>query len=304
MKIRILCFLGIIGLLASGCQRIPEAIGSDTGVTVVCDSTIYAAIGPALESALQKEIYTPQPEYLLEIHYLPPEELNKVVVRRNIILAGLLGAEDKISKQVRGMLPAGAIDQVEQQKSFVFRKENPWARKQLLLVLVSTDTSALKDQIAANNDYLFDVMRSHIIEQTKQEMYSQYEQHDVSDDLLAKYHWRVRVQHDYLLWKEESDENFVTLRRTSPERWLFVYWQESANPDSINSDWALAKRNEIGRRFYEFDKVSERYLNTRETEFAGRRAVELRGLWENDKKVAAARLRLLRFMMKIQSVRI
>ena len=277
MKTKLLYLLGMLGLFAIGCKRIPEAIGSDTGVTVVADSTIYAAIGPALESALQKEIYTPQPEYLLEINYLPPEELNKVVVRRNIILAGLSGAEDKISKQVRSMLPAGAIDQVEQQKSFVFRKENPWAKKQLLLVLVSTDTTALRDQITANPDYLFDVLRNHIIEQTKQEMYSQYEQHDISDDLLEKYQWRVRVQHDYLLWKEESDENFVMLRRISPERWLFVYWQESASPDSINSDWALAKRNESGRRFYEFDQISEKYLNIRETEFAGRRAVELRG---------------------------
>lgn len=295
MKLKLMLLIGIIGMSTIGCERIPEAVGNDTGITVVADSAIYAAIRPALEAALQKEIYTPQPEYLLEMSYLRPEELNKVVVRPNIIMAGLLNAEDRTSKQVRGMLPAGTINQVEQQESFVFRKENPWAKKQLLLVLVSTDTSVLKEQIMENSDYLFDVLRNHVIHLTKEEMYSQFEQKRIGNEFLAKYQWRLRVQHDYSVWQEDEKDHFVMLRRTSPERWLFVYWENFAEPDSIHADWVVSKRNEIGRRYYESDKIADKYLSIGETEFAGRRAVVLRGLWENDEKVAGGPFKAFAF---------
>jgi hypothetical protein len=295
MKLKLLFLISLFGISAMGCERIPEAVGNDTGITVVADSTIYAAIRPALEAALQKEIYTPQPEYLLKMSYLRPEELNKVVVRPNIIMAGLLNAEDRTSKQVRGMLPAGAMNQVEQQESFVFRKENPWARKQLLLVLVSTDTSVLKEQIIENSDYLFEVLRNHVIDLTKAEMYSQFEQKSIGNDFLEKYQWRLRVQHDYVVWQEDEKDHFVMLRRTSPERWLFVYWEDSVEPDNINADWLISKRNEIGRRYYENDKIADKYLSIGETEFAGRRAVELCGLWENEQKVAGGPFKAFAF---------
>lgn len=295
MKKRMLAGFCLLGLLALGCDRKPETMGSDTGVTVVADSTLYATIQPALEAALHKEIYTPQPEYLLKVNYLPPRELDKVVVRPNVIMAGMLGAEDQISRQVRTMLPATSIEQVERGESFVFRKEDPWAKKQLLLVLVANDEVSLMEQIATNSDYLFDVIRKHITNQTKHEMYSQHEQTEVSQSFLDKYQWTLRVQHDYSVWKEEPDDRFVMLRRTAPERWLFVYWEDVDEPDSVTADWAIDKRNHIGLLHYERDQIADRYLDISETEFAGRPAIELRGLWENEVKVAGGPFKTFAF---------
>lgn len=282
-------------MMLSGCTREPEAVGSEIAVTVVADAALYKAIEPALVDALAREVYTPQPEYLLSLNYLPPGEINKVAVRPNIIMAGLLHGEDRVSKQVRGMLPAGTVEQIERGESFVFRKENPWAKKQLLLVLVGTDSTSLREQIESNADYLFEVLRSHIMKRTQEEMYSQYEQFDVEKMLLQKYGWQVRVQHDYHLWKEFPEKQFVMLRRTSPERWLFVTWEENANPDVINKAWVLAKRAQIGRQFYENDRIADRYLTDKEGEFAGRRALILQGLWENEEKVAGGPFKAFAF---------
>ena len=295
MEKKFLVGILLLALATMSCQRKPESMGSDTGVTIVADSTLYSTIQPAIEAALQQEIYTPQPEYLLKVSYLPPEELNKVVVRPNIVLAGILGAEDKISKQIHTMLPASAIEQVERGESFVFRKEDPWAKKQLLLVLVANDDISLMEQIATNSDYLFGVIRDRIISQTKTEMYSQYEQKSISDELLEKYGWALRIQHDYNLWKDEADDQFVMLRRTSPERWLFVYWEDVSNPDSVNAEWAISRRNKIGLLHYERDQIAEQYLSIKETDFAGRRATQLQGLWENDVKVAGGPFKAFAF---------
>jgi hypothetical protein len=128
-------------------------------------------------------------------------------------------------------------------------------------------------------------------------MYSIYEQKDLEKKLLEKYGWTVRVQHDYSIYKEFPQENFVMLRRAWPERWLFVCWQRLDDPSRITLDWAVAWRNSIGARFYENDRVVKPEtaargfktppdLSAREVEFTGRRALEVQGLWENEVKVA------------------
>ncbi|MGH7595519.1 MAG: DUF4837 family protein [bacterium] len=77
------------------------------------------------------------------------------------------------------------------------------------------------------------------------------------------------------------------LRRAWPERWLFVSWQNLDDPSRITRDWIIAWRNRLGERFYENDRI---VINTdliaREVDFAGRWALELQGLWENERKAA------------------
>ena len=46
---------------------------------------------------------------------------------------------------------------------------------------------------------------------------------------------------------------------------------------------------------YERDQIAEHYLFIDETEFAGRRAIELRGLWENEVKVAGGPFKAFAF---------
>jgi len=273
-------------LIPVGCQRKKEAVGREVVVTVVADPEVYKQVAPALSAALERIIRTPWPEQHFELVQLPPEQLSKIAVRPSIIMIGLLDKNDKTSKQVRAMLPEGMDEQVRAGKSFVFRREDPWAKNQILLVLAGTNADSLIGQIGANEDYLFNVLRRNLLKRTKNQMFSELEQKDIAEDLLEKYGWQVRVQHDYHLWKEYAHDNFVMLRRTAPERWFFVKWIESTDPSIITREWVLKQRYNIGQKYYEKDTIPDTMMTTREVDFNGRWALELQGLWENNEKLA------------------
>lgn len=231
MQIRLLVPALIAALAILGCDRRPKAVGTENQVTILADQFIFNSIKTTLDSSLQRTLYTPWPEPLLELIYLPTAEMNKATIRPNILMAGVLDGKDRVSQMVRSMLPEGTTEQVQAQKSFMFKKENPWAENQLLLVLVSTDTLSLRKLIRENGEQLFGVLRSHVLVQTRETVFERYEQKELSQELLQKYGWRVRVQHDYHLYREFPQDNFVMLRRTAPERWLFVHWVETDDPD-------------------------------------------------------------------------
>ncbi|MDQ7063157.1 MAG: DUF4837 family protein [candidate division KSB1 bacterium] len=282
-----LVFALILGLWVSyGCELKKSAIGEESEVVVVADSTLFAAIKPVLQEALEQIILTPQPEKIFTVKYMPPDQLGRAVVRHYILMVGTLDGQDKTSKQVRAMLSEKLLDQVRNGQSFVFRKQEPWAENQLLLVLVAPDSSSLKTRIAENQDYLFDILQEENFRRTEKEMFAQLEQKELEQKLLEKYGWTLRIQHDYIIYREDEKNNFVMLRRTSPERWLFVYWVETDNPDIVTRDWIFKTRNWIGRKYYENDRLVDSLYQVHESKIGERWVLEIDGLWENEEKVA------------------
>ncbi len=294
MKLKPVIFLLSL-LLLSACDRKPEAIGDEIEVSIVAEQKLFEKLEPALNSALARTIYTPQPEPAFKLTYLSPDELNKAAIRPNIIMAGLLGSSDRTSGQVRAMLTPQIIQQVEKGESFLFRKEDPWAENQLLLVMAANDSAGLRQQIAENGDYIYSVLKDNVFKRMHEQLYSSYEKDELGEQLFDSYRWRVRVPHDFFLYRDEPDFNFIMLRRTSPERWLFVRWIDAESSADITEEWVIEQRTYIGKKFYEGDSVVDKYLTSAEVEFAGRRALMLQGLWENNKKIAGGPFRSFTF---------
>lgn len=284
---RILLFIGIATLIGmSDCSTKRGAVGEETDVMVVADSTIFAGLQAELAAAIEQTRLTPQPEKQFTIKYLDPLDLSRATVRHYIIMIGLLNSSDKTSKQVYSMLSEPLLQQVRTGESFVFQKQSPWAEEQLLLVLVGQDLETLRQKIAENRKYLFDILQRDLFARTEKQVYSHYEQTDMERKLLQDFGWTLRVQHDYHLYGRDKEGKFVCLRRTSPERWLFVHWVDTPDEQIITKEWVVSRRKAIGSRYYEGDTIVDSLLITRETEFAGRWALQLEGLWENDEKVA------------------
>jgi hypothetical protein len=212
--------------------------------------------------------------------------MENYVYRPRLLLIGILGSATPAASKIKAMLTPQIEERIATGQNYVFKKDDPWAKGQRLLVLSATDLDTLKQRIAGHRDELFNLFQQPLIERTKREMYSLYEQKDLAKTLLEKYGWTLRIQHDYKLYKEFPPEQFVMLRRAWPERWLFVSWQRLDDPSQITLDWVIAWRNRLGARFYENDRVVPIDLTAREVEFAGRRALEVQGLWENEIKVA------------------
>ncbi len=247
----------------------------------------------SIRDVFEKVIKTPQPEKLFEVHWVPPEKFKQFATRKNIVIVGLLNSEGEINEKVSNMLSQEVKAKVEDGSAFVFPKENPWADGQLLMVLASTGFAELEEKLQEKKDYLYQLFEKKILDETRSQMFSQLEQTELSDKLLEDYGWGVRIQHDYFINIERTDERFVMIRRSLPgrERWLFVHWIDNGDPTLINENWVLNTRDKLAKKFSENDLVDRQHTMSEEVDFLNRPTLMLEGLWGNDEKVAGGPFR-------------
>jgi len=282
----------IIGLMLSlillfGCYPQVDRKGPERDIFVFAEFEDWKPLEKTLRSTFERIIRTPQLERIFTLHLVDPQRMSEYTHRKNLLIVGTLTTGGKIGKLLEGMLRDPEIRRgVEEGRYFVFQKKNEWAKDQLLLVLVSKDLEALAEKVQENADRLFELMDSHYRNYVKKRMFARLERKSIEKQLLKKYGWRVRVQHDYFIGYESAKERFVFLRRRFPERWLFVAWIDTTDTSFLTEEWCLDMRDEIGRKFYGNDRINREFTTVRESHFLGRPGYEVVGLWENEEKVA------------------
>lgn len=269
-----------------GCQQKPFSVGSEKEIVVCADSLEYHFLRPALQAAFERELFTPAPEKIFEMKWAPVAELRRHVHKPRLVMLGCLTAENAAARQVAATLDAKQRQQVLQGTSYLFKSDDPWRRQQRLLILAAPTREELYRRLAANGAELFDSFEQPLRAQIEQQLYSVREQQELARRWEREYGWALRVPSDYFIFKELPAERFVMLRRTSPERWLFVAWRAANAAELPSLAEVITWRDEIGEKFYEGDRVATHGLTAAAAEFAGRPALEVRGLWENEAKVA------------------
>ncbi|MFQ5754222.1 MAG: DUF4837 family protein [bacterium] len=286
-------FLFVLLLVFLGCFKKPTSVGGDTKLFVVADSTDWVVLEPTFRDVFEQVIKTPQPEKVFGVNWVPAKRFSEFATKRNLIITGALQSEGEINQKIANMLSLEVKNRVMDGSAFVFPKENPWAKDQLLVVLVSNTLTELQDNMIKNKEYLYNLFEKKLLEETSKQMYHTLEQKDLAEELLQKYGWTLRIQHDYIVNIQRSQARFVMLRRSLPgrERWLFVHWIEEADSSLINETWAINTRNRLTNKFYENDKINGEYTHSDEIEFLHRKALRLEGLWENEEKMAGGPFR-------------
>jgi len=282
-------------LIMGGCLRKPTSTGGETDIYVIADSSDWVVLEPTLKEVFEREIKTPQTEKVFELLWTPPEKLNEVATRKNLILTGAFQSAGAVIPKV------GLSDEVKQRviagAAFVFPKRDQWAKEQLMVVLVSNTLEELREKLLANRKFLYELFEKKLLDDTAAEMFRELEQVELEKELLNKYGWTPRIQHDYFINVERPQDRFLMLRRTLPgrERWLFVHWIDEGDSTVLNEKWAIATRNKLTMKFYENDQINEQYAHSREAVFLNRKAILLEGLWENDEKVIGGPFRSYSF---------
>lgn len=284
--VKLILSLFVLTGLMSGCFRKPQSVGGDTDLFVIADEANWQVLEEDIRDTFERVIETPQPEKVFAVHWVAPEEHQQYLTRKNIVLVGVLGSEGPIDTKVADMLSPQVKAKVEAGEAFYLPKENAYAKNQLLMVLAGTSVEEIEEKLNVNEQRLYNVFKEKLRQDTFAQMYERMEQTDLEKELLQKYGWMVRIQHDYFINVDRADDNFVMLRRSLPgrERWLFVHWLENAQPAIIEQKWMIETRNRFTQKYYAGDVVVEAFTSSQEVEFAGRAALKLEGLWENDEK--------------------
>lgn len=277
----------LILLILAGCFGKPTSVGGETELYVIADAQDWEFLESALRDVFERVINTPQPEKVFAINWVSPDNFGDFATRKNLIIVGILNSPSELTQRIESMLSPEVRQRVEAGTAFVFPKKDAWADEQLLVVLASNTLPELRVKLSENQDFLYNLFNEKLIEETGEQMFKQLEQIELERELLNKYGWTVRIQHDYIINIERPQNRFVMLRRSLPgsERWLFVHWIDEGDPSVISESWAINTRNTLTKKFYQNDKINEEYTHSKEIEFLGRPAVMLEGLWENDEKV-------------------
>ena len=287
MPKRLLIIFSAALIMCCACQRKPpNSTGDEKGIIVIADSSDFVFLREELARTFEREILTPWPEKIFALKQIPVAQMRNHILHPRLLLIGILDSATPAAEKVKAMLTPEIEARIRRGENYVFKKDDPWAKDQTLLVLSAVQRDTLRHRIAAHRDELFEWFNQPLNEATQRVMFSQFEQRELGKSLRRQYNWAVRIQHDYHLYKNLPGENFVMLRRSYPERWLMVSWQNAATAKKLTPEAVVQWRNLLGKKFAEQDKVVENSLKMCEIEFAGYRAQEVQGLWENERQVA------------------
>lgn len=280
LKLSILLTLSLLIIWSCGKEQIPASLGPADEISVIADQAEWETFKSDLEKIFEKEVETPAFEKILHLNLYPVAELAKHQQRRNLLFISTLNSNGETINYIKQMLKPVDLQKVEAGKSFFFKKENPWAYNQMLLVLVGKDTTTLKQKLAENDEMLFKIFDSRLERYYKGQIYAKGEQRKLELDLKKKYGWSLRIQHEYRIFREIEDENIVMLFRDYPKRWITISWQDNAEPENVNPDWCSNFRNQKFSNFTGEEKIIPEYMKTEDVSFAGRKALKLSGLYE------------------------
>ena len=268
-----------IVIITTGCFRAKNPLGADHEIRVVADSTLWQQSESILKDVFEKVEYTPQPEKVFNIIRA---DLNNFKRFKNIIFLSTLDAGDDISTNINSNLSEEAKRKVES-GNIIFVKKNEWVNYQIIMFLIGTDLPSLLNKIDEQRAEIFFQFEDYWKKFYEEILYEHREYIDVEKHLLKNYGWMIRVPSDFRLEVQSAKDRFVMFNRKIPLRWLSIFWVEAIDPNIITKEWCIAKRNEIGKKFYDGEVVEQQYeqVKAEETIFLNRRALKLKGLWKN-----------------------
>lgn len=272
------------------CDSKKPAKGFEDEIIVIADSVEYEELLPALQSAFEKEIYTPQPEKLFLLKRRSVSNLNKYDRYKNIVIAAPLNSGSKTSEYIKAIVDSSVERKLVSDSSFIVYKENLWAENQLVAVVSANTIEEVNAKILNNADNLLYAFQKKSDERLFSNLYNPtYEKKDIEGKFLKDYGWVIYVQADFAVALDKPEEKFVWLRRSpgsDMERWVFVYWIDNASPEYLNQDSIKILRNRLTKEFYRttddssYVIVAEDYFVVNEVNFNGRYALFTQGLWE------------------------
>ncbi len=269
--------VGAMSLSCSGFRR--SSIEKDHFLGVAVEGDHAEEVKPLIRSAMERPVMTPQIEPRFTIQWVEDDSISVVFRYQNVLLVGALDSDDPVSQRVTTMLKGEVLEGVKEGRYRVFRKRDVWVRKQTVVVVVAETGDNLANWLADNRDELFRLFKEDRDERMKRNLYAVHEPKEMSDSLRQAHGWYLRLALDYIPVRSSDSPSYVRFRKLYPDRFLTVAWRRGS-ADEVNLETLTAWRDLIGFTFANPIRINPTGIRSREVTIAGRRALEVYGLWE------------------------
>ncbi|MBT7616224.1 MAG: DUF4837 family protein [Calditrichaeota bacterium] len=266
-------------ILILSCNTKPESTGLEGSVLFIVDELDRPIVRSTFEEAFGTLIHTPQPETQFTMYWEDGATLAEKTRAPLIVFAADLSGTGPTVKLLKSMLTEDVMKGVNEGDFVIFKRNNPWAQPQLLLILVGRNKKELGVNVDEWSDSLLKWSYDFEIQRITNMLYEKKEQKSLSDDLSGKYGFSVRIQHDYIVSQENDSLNYLRLIRHYPERWLTIAWGDMQDEAMFDTEFILNYRKKIGNSFLDPVMVYDEKYSSIQSSISGMDAKLVRGLW-------------------------
>lgn len=303
MKISAIAILLL--LIFSACsetnkENLPSASGLTGDMYLIMDSAQWKGpLGDALDSVFRAEMQgLPRTETIFNMHWIDPRKLNFVLKqRRNLIFAVTLDQRTTGAAIIKRLFTPTSLEQIKNEPNeFVRTSSDVFAKGQEVMYLFSNTEAQLIEQVRANKNRLVDFFNKKEKEKLTTALFKAGQVRGVSDWLVKNFQCDLKVPFGYKLAQKEKD--FLWVRQINPkdDKDVFVAWTNYGSVEQFKQENLIAYRDEVCKKYlFEDPDLADSYLvtetsvpfvpvQTREINFNGMFAVEMRGLWRTNNK--------------------
>jgi hypothetical protein len=245
---------------------------------------VYAAPIPAL----------PQEEAAFNVRYISPRYFKGFLkLYPNIVFVTTLDDRSKDSRVMRTYFTDNSLEQIrENEDLFMFARENEFARGQQVLHLFSQTEEALLQKLEQNKEKLYQYFLGFERDRLSQKLFSGLPGRELTNYVQERHGFRLHFPVGYEVAIEK--ENFIWLRLLDQEidKSIWIGYQQYDDENVFTKENILKLRGSFAKS-YIWGSDSTTYMRTeqdvpvitREINFNGNYAVEMRGLWRLNEMV-------------------
>ena len=264
-------------VIATGCSMKPAAVGDGGSLVVIADELDCPIIRKALDEKFSRMIATPHDEPLFEITW---EDGNSIAAKTRsplLLMASTLDGEGPTADLLKRMLTPEVEKGIRAGDFSIFKRKDPWARQQLMFILVGRDKLELGKRMEEWIDSLhvwavdFEIKR---LQSMVGKARKHYEYQNFIDN---KHGFKLTLQVDYIEAQENDSLDFVRFIRHYPDRWIMIAW--GRNGSELNPEFIYQRRKAAGEVFLDPIDTYNDHLTWEQTSFLGQPAIKIRGIW-------------------------
>jgi hypothetical protein len=292
-------FLLLIASIAFSCgpqdraANLPKAAGASGDIYLFMDSTQWRSpVGKAMDSIFNQDMVgLPRPEGIFRMSWVDPRKMNFVLKqRRNLIFVVTLDQMGPGAQIIKNLFTAEQLAKIETDTAkFTETYKNVYAKDQQVMFLFAKDQETLLRKLNKNGQKLIDFFNKVERDRLNSTLFSAGTVTGVSDWLKKNFQVSITIPYGYKLVQNEQDFVWVRQINVDDDKDIFIARTEYTSLDQFKQENLIKLRNDICRKYifedpekpntYLITETEDAPVITREVNFNGQYAVEMRGLW-------------------------
>ncbi|HMJ70582.1 MAG TPA: DUF4837 family protein [Cyclobacteriaceae bacterium] len=301
---RVLFVLLFSAILLTACgpgdrtANLPKAAGSSGDLYLFMDSAQWKGkLGEVMDSIFNQEMTgLPREEGIFRMSFVDPRKMNFVLQqRRNLIFLTTLDKNAPGASVVKSLLTQQQLDEIKNDSSkFVETFKNVYAKDQQVMFLFGQDEAKLISKLRKNGQRLIDFFDKAERDRLNATLFKNGTLNGVTTWLKENFQVELTVPFGYKLVQNEQDFVWVRQINSNDDRDIFISRTDYTSVDQFKQENLIELRDEVAKKYlYEDPDKPNTYLvtetdipykpvTTREVNFNGNYAIEVRGLWRTN----------------------